>query len=93
MKFYFSPLFLFSTAIFLYAAYLLSLAYFYPLRWTAVLAPQMILTSITGIAIHFIFKKIFGKNVRMQLQVELVLTSSIVFFIVAITFLQTFFAA
>ena len=93
MKFYFSPLFLFSTAILLYAVYMLSLAYLYPHRFTAVLAPHIIFASATGIAVHFIFKKIFGKNLRLQLQIELVLISSVVFFIVVITFFEAFFAA
>lgn len=77
MKFYFSPLFIVSSLLLLFGLYLFIESKFVnPRYWDELFAMPLVFIGATGIIVHFLFKKIIGNNIRVQLLVELALILS-----------------
>ncbi|RXK60388.1 hypothetical protein ESA94_07920 [Lacibacter luteus] len=76
MKLYQSPLFIGSTILLLYSIYLFVDDIQNPSGWGFLLAVPMLLIALTGIVVHFLLKKIIGKNIRIYFFIELALLLS-----------------
>ncbi len=50
----------------------------HPEGWGVLIAAPMLLIALTGFAVHFLFNKIIGNNIRMQFFIELALLLPVV---------------
>lgn len=77
MKVYQSPLFTGAAVLLCYAILLFINEAIHPGGWGVLIAVPMLLIALTGIAVHFLFKKIIGNNIRLQFFVELAMLLSV----------------
>lgn len=77
MKVYQSPLFIGAAVLLSYAIFLFIDNAIHSEGWGILLAAPMLLIALTGIAVHFLFKKIIGNNIRIQFFIELTLLLSV----------------
>jgi hypothetical protein len=78
MKPWFSPLFIASSLLFVYALYLIVERLFNPQSFSILIAVPMVCIAATGMVVHFLFSRILVGKVRVQLLVEAALILSIV---------------
>ena len=78
MKVYQSPLFIGAAVLLCYALLLFINEAINPGGWGVLIAAPMLLIALTGMAVHFLFKKIIGNNIRILFFIELALLLSVV---------------
>lgn len=78
MKVYQSPLFIGAAVLLSNVILLFINETMHPGGWGVLIAAPMLLIAFTGIAVHFLFNKIIGNNIRMQFFIELALLLSVV---------------
>ncbi len=77
MKVYQSPLFIGAAVLLSNAILLLINEAMHPEGWGVLIAAPMLLIGLTGITVHFLFKKIIGNNFRIHFMIELALLLSV----------------
>jgi hypothetical protein len=78
MKFYLSPLFIVSFLLILLSLYLLTEGRFVPPAYgNEFFALPIFFIGMTGVIVHFLFKKIIGDKILIQMLIELALILSV----------------
>lgn len=77
MKVYQSPLFIGASVLLFYAIMFFINDAIHPEGWGILIAAPMLLIAVTGIAVHFLFKKIIGNHLRIHFFIELLLLLSV----------------
>jgi hypothetical protein len=83
MKPWFSPLFIASSLLFVYALYLIVERFFNSQSFGILIAIPLLCIAATGMVVHFLFSRILVGKIRVQLLVEaaLILSVAVLLFI------------